>query len=104
MERNQRAPSIAGKITSRNAPMPKNCSIMSAVNAPTTPIQLRAACEPVRTDALFQRWVKRRIRNEREEKEERGDAHQEADQLIEPTVPGGNENVCQIIHVGRFTH
>ena len=27
---------------------------MSAVNAPTTPIQLRAACEPVNTEALFQ--------------------------------------------------
>jgi hypothetical protein len=53
MERNQRTPSIVGKITSRNAPMPKNCSIMSAVNAPTTPIQLRAACEPVSTEALF---------------------------------------------------
>src|SRR5712691_9790471 len=30
-----------------------NCSVMSAVNAPTTPIQLRAACEPVSAEALF---------------------------------------------------
>src|SRR5579864_2535582 len=53
IERNQRAPSRAGKITSRKAPTPKNCNSASAVYAPTTPIQLRAACAPVRTEALF---------------------------------------------------
>ena len=50
------------------------------------------------------RRIERRIRNEGEEKEERGDAHQEADQLIEPPVPGGNKNACQIIHVGQIPH
>jgi hypothetical protein len=53
MERNQRVPSTAGKITSKNAPMPRNCNSASAVYAPTMPIQLRAACEAVRTEALF---------------------------------------------------
>ncbi len=48
------------------------------------------------------RRVERRIRNQREEKEERGDAHQESDQLIEPPVPGGDENACQIVHVGQI--
>src|SRR5204863_5784156 len=37
----------------QNAPMPQNCSIKSAMTAPTKPIQLRAACEPVSTEALL---------------------------------------------------
>src|ERR1700683_3448613 len=44
---------MAGKIGSRNAPMPKNCSMRSEMSAPTTPIQLRAARAPVSTEALF---------------------------------------------------
>src|SRR5579862_1215272 len=46
-------PCIKGKIGSRNAPMPRNCSIKSEMNAPTMPIQLRAAWVPVNTEALF---------------------------------------------------
>ena len=38
---------------SRNAPMPKPCNIRSETNAPTNPIQLRAAREPVSTEALL---------------------------------------------------
>src|SRR2546427_4917622 len=52
-ERNQRVPSTAAKTGSRYAPMPKNCSIRSETMAPTNPIQLRAAREPVSTDALL---------------------------------------------------
>src|SRR5271165_1545348 len=52
-ERNQRAPSTAEKKGSRNAPIPKPCSTRSEITAPTTPIQLRAAREPVSTEALF---------------------------------------------------
>ncbi len=52
-EANQRIPSMKGKMGSRNAPMPKNCSIKSEMNAPTMPIQLRAAWVPVNTEALF---------------------------------------------------
>ena len=37
-----------------------------------------------------------------EKKEERGDAHQESDQLVEPAVPGGDKNSRQIIHEGRI--
>ena len=33
--------------------MPKNCSTKSEIEAPTTPIQFRAACAPVSTEALF---------------------------------------------------
>src|SRR5271155_2562381 len=33
--------------------MPKNCSAMSEISAPTTPIQLRATWVPVSTEALF---------------------------------------------------
>src|SRR5438270_3998019 len=46
-------PSIAEKIGSKNAPMPKNCNVKSETRAPTTPIQLRAARVPVSTEALF---------------------------------------------------
>src|SRR5579862_3043510 len=52
-ERNQRTPSIAEKTGSRNAPIPKPCSRRSETSAPTTPIQFRAAREPVSTEALF---------------------------------------------------
>src|SRR5579864_9483286 len=38
---------------SRNAPTPKNCSRRSEAKAPTIPIQLRAACDPVSTEALL---------------------------------------------------
>src|SRR5437879_9218548 len=41
------------KTGNRNAPTPKNCSSKSERTAPTMPIQLRAACEPVSTEALF---------------------------------------------------
>src|SRR5271165_2488905 len=46
-------PSRAGNTGNRNAPIPKNCSVTSETKAPTTPIQLRAAWVPVRTEALF---------------------------------------------------
>src|ERR1700686_3349313 len=46
-------PSIAEKTGSRNAPIPKPCKTRSATPEPTTPIQLRAAREPVSTEALF---------------------------------------------------
>src|SRR5580692_1108159 len=52
-ERNQRTPSTAEKTGSRNAPIPKPCKTRSEITAPTTPIQLRAAREPVSTEALF---------------------------------------------------
>src|SRR5271170_3355202 len=52
-ERNQRTPSVAEKMGSRNAPIPKPCRTRSDTRAPTTPIQLRAAREPVSTEALF---------------------------------------------------
>ena len=45
--------------------------------------------------------VKRRIGNQREKEEERGDAHQESDQLVKASVPGGDKNRCQIIHLGQ---
>src|SRR5580700_871178 len=44
---------MAGKIGSRNAPMPKNCRARSEMSAPTTPIQLRATWVPVSTEALL---------------------------------------------------
>ena len=46
--------------------------------------------------------MKGRIRDECEEEEERGDAHQESDQLVESPVPGGHKNGRQIIHEGRI--
>src|SRR5256884_2012903 len=52
-ERNQRIPNPMANTGIRNAPMPQNCSIKSAMTAPTKPIQFRAACEPVSTEALF---------------------------------------------------
>src|SRR5579863_10330449 len=52
-ERHQRTPSTAEKTGSRNAPIPKPCKTKSEITAPTTPIQLRAAREPVSTEALF---------------------------------------------------
>src|SRR5437667_8433177 len=52
-ERNQRIPNPMANTGIRNAPMPQNCSIKSAMTAPTKPIQFRAACEPVSTEALL---------------------------------------------------
>src|SRR5579872_780615 len=52
-ERNQRMPSTAKKMGSRNAPTPKPCRTRSEMSAPTTPIQLRAARAPVNTEALL---------------------------------------------------
>ena len=52
-ERNQRSPSMAESTGSKNAPRPNPCSSRSAIRAPTTPIQLRAARDPVNTEALF---------------------------------------------------
>src|ERR1700690_3665441 len=52
-ERNQRMPSTAAKTGSKNAPIPKPWRTRSEIRAPTTPIQLRAAREPVSTEALF---------------------------------------------------
>src|SRR5258707_9978127 len=52
-DRNQRAPSIPKKMGSRNDPIPKNCRMTSERYAPKMPIQLRAACDPVRMDALL---------------------------------------------------
>src|ERR1700685_1203500 len=51
-ERNQRIPSIAENTGIRNAPIPKPCRTKSEMSAPTTPIQFRAAREPVKTEAL----------------------------------------------------
>ena len=48
------------------------------------------------------RRIKRGVGDKSEEKEERGDAHQESDELIEPTVPGGNKYRFQVIHEGRM--
>src|SRR5712692_10755789 len=52
-ERNQRDPSAPKNTGTRNAPMPKPCSVRSETIAPTRPIQLRAAREPVSTEALL---------------------------------------------------
>ncbi len=52
-ERNQREPSAPRNTGTRNAPIPKPCSIRSETIAPTRPTQLRADCEPVSTDALL---------------------------------------------------
>src|SRR6202049_3532015 len=52
-ERNQRRPSTAEKMGRRKAPIPKPCRTRSETRAPTTPIQLRAAREPVSTEALL---------------------------------------------------
>src|SRR5437016_7035546 len=52
-ERNHRIPNPIANTGIKNAPMPQNCSIKSAMTAPTKPIQLRAACEPVSTEALL---------------------------------------------------
>src|SRR5438270_5123144 len=52
-ERNQRTPSPVAKTGMRNAPIPKNWSIKSKTKAPTTPIQVRAARESVKIEALF---------------------------------------------------
>ena len=84
--------------------MPKNCSIRSAVKAPTTADPVAGSMRTGQHRGAIQRRIERRIRSEREEEEERGDAHQEPDQLVEPPVPGGNKNSCQIIHWARFTH
>ena len=52
-ERNQREPSAPRNTGTRKAPMPKPCSIKSEIMAPTSPTQLRAAREPVSTEALL---------------------------------------------------
>src|SRR5215510_10710933 len=48
----------------------------------------------------IERWVKRGIADQREEKENRGDNKNEPDQLIEPPVPGGREDPRKILHEG----
>src|SRR5580693_317559 len=45
-----------------------------------------------------QRWIERRIGGQSEKQEERGDAQQEPDQLIEPPVGGGREQLVEILH------
>src|SRR5271163_2960765 len=52
--------------------------------------------------SAVERGIERRIRNQRKEEEERGDAHQEAGQLIEPPVASRDKNACQEPHVGRI--
>ena len=47
------------------------------------------------------RGIERRVGDESEGKEERRDAHQESDQLVESPVPCGHKNRRQIIHEGR---
>jgi hypothetical protein len=44
---------MAENTGSRNAPIPNPCNTKSEMRAPTTPIQLRAARDPVSTEALF---------------------------------------------------
>src|ERR1022692_1009720 len=51
-----------------------------------------------------QRGIKRRIRSQREEKEERRDAQHETDQLIQPPIARRDKDACQKTHVGRFSH
>ncbi len=45
-----------------------------------------------------ERWIERRIGGQSEKKEERGDAQQEPDQLIEPPVVGGRKKPVEILH------
>src|SRR5262249_136742 len=47
-----------------------------------------------------QRRVKRRVAGQRQEKEGRRDQQKEADQLIEPAVPGRRERTQKILHWG----
>jgi len=46
-----------------------------------------------------QRGIERRIRRQRKEKEECGDAQQESDQLVQTPVPGRRKNLCKKCHV-----
>src|SRR5713101_5392649 len=46
-----------------------------------------------------QRRIERRIRRQREEKEESGDAQQESDELVQTPVPGGRKNLRERCHV-----
>src|SRR5438874_13791723 len=46
----------------------------------------------------IQRWVKRRIRSQRKEKKERGDAQDETKQLIQPPVIGRVKNASYKFH------
>src|SRR5438876_7093920 len=40
----------------------------------------------------IERWVERRVRSQREKEEERGDAQQKSDQLVEPAVVSRGKN------------
>ena len=80
------------------------CSIRSEIMAPTIPIQLRAACETGQHRGAVERRIERRIGCQREEKEERGDAQHETDQLIEPPVVGRIENRAEELSSGRNLH
>ena len=62
-------------------------------------LRSRRTGEPGRRRTLLRRQTSC---GRREEEEEREDAHQEADQLIEPPVRGGDKNACQEFHVGRI--
>ena len=46
-----------------------------------------------------QRGIERRIGREREEKEERGDAQDDSDELVQTPVPGGRKNLREKCHV-----
>ncbi|HST08854.1 MAG TPA: DNA translocase FtsK 4TM domain-containing protein, partial [Terriglobales bacterium] len=52
--------------------------------------------------STIERRIERGIGREREEKEERGDDQQEADQLIEPPVAGWIEYARKSLHLGVF--
>ena len=52
--------------------------------------------------SAIERGIERRVRRQRKKQEERGDAQQEPDQLIEPPVIRGREQLVEILH-GRIS-
>src|ERR1019366_4691267 len=98
-ERNQRSEYSPRKTGIRNTATPKSWSPRSLTVAPTTPIQLWAGLEAGGVAAVFRR-IERRIRYQCEDKEDREDQHQEADQLIEPPVGRRSKSARSDCHVG----
>ena len=82
--------------------MPKNCSTCRRDECADDADPVAGAMRTGQHRSAIERRIERRIGSEREEKEERGDAQQESDQLVEPTVPGGIEYARKSLHLGVF--
>ena len=92
-ERNQREPSSQQNTGNRNAPIPKTLQQQVGNNRADYADPIAGGLRAGKHGGAVQRRIERRIGSQREEKSSRGDAQQESDQLIEPPVVRGSENL-----------